>query len=49
MPQSGWLMQIPMTEVPLMKRCSAEAMQRVVSAEATCPASMELKGLEAVY
>ena len=46
MPQSGWLMQIPMTEVQLMNWNSADAMQYIVSAGATCPASMDLKVLE---
>ena len=46
MPQSGWLMQIPMTEVQLMNWNSADAMQYIVSAGATCPPSMDLKVLE---
>ncbi len=47
MPQSGWLMQIPMNEIQAMDWKSGDAMQHIVSAGVSCPTSMELKELEA--
>ena len=47
MPQSGWLVQIPMSEVQSIDWNSGEAMQYIVTAGVTCPASIKLRESEA--
>ena len=48
MPQSGWLMQVPLSEVEALDWTSANAMQYIVSAGVTCPSSMETRMLEPI-
>ena len=47
MPQSGWLMQLPLDEVQVMDWSSGQAMQYIVTAGVTCPDAMELRAIEA--
>ena len=46
MPQSGWLVQVPMSEVESLNWSSSEAMQYIVSAGINSPSSVEAKMLE---
>ena len=46
MPQSGWLVQVPMTEIQSIDWNSGEAMQYIVTAGVTCPTSMAIRKLE---
>ena len=46
MPQSGWLVQVPMTEIQSIDWNSGEAMQYIVTAGVTCPTSMAIGKLE---
>ncbi len=46
MPQSGWLVQVPMSEIETLNWSSAEAMQYIVSAGINSPSSIEAKMLE---
>ncbi len=48
MPQSGWLMQLPLSEIQKMDWTSAEAMQYIVSAGVTCPSSMKINMVDSV-
>ena len=48
MPQSGWLVQLPLDEIELMDWSSAQAMQYIVTAGVTCPDVMELRAIEAL-
>ena len=47
MPQSGWLVQLPLDEIDLVDWSSAQAMQYIVTAGVTCPDAMELRAIEA--
>ena len=47
MPQSGWLVQLPLDEIQEMDWSSAQAMQYIVSAGVSCPDSMTLTAIEA--
>lgn len=42
MPQSGWLVQVPMSEIQSIDWNYREAMQYIVTAGVTCPTSMEI-------
>ena len=46
MPQSGWLVQVPMGEIQSIDWNSGEAMQYIVTAGVTCPTSMAIGKLE---
>ena len=46
MPQSGWLVQVPMSEIQSIDWSAGEAMQYIVPAGVTCPASMAIGRLE---
>ena len=46
MPQSGWLVQVPMTEIQSIGWNSGEAMQYIVTAGVTRPTSMAIGRLE---
>ena len=46
MPQSGWLVQVPMSEIQSIDWSSGEAMQYIVTAGVTCPTSMAIGRLE---
>lgn len=48
MPQSGWLVQLPLDDIEVMDWNSAQAMQYIVSAGVTCPASMEMREMRAI-
>ena len=48
MPQSGWLVQLPLDEIELMDWSSAQAMRYIVTAGVTCPDAMELRAIEAL-
>jgi len=48
MPQSGWLVQLPLDDIDVMDWSSAQAMQYVVSAGVSCPASMSTRAIEGV-
>ena len=45
MPQSGWLMQVPVSEVEPVDWDSAQAMQYIVSAGITSPHSIQTREL----
>lgn len=47
MPQSGWLVQLPVDEIEVMDWNSAQAMQYIVSAGVSCPDSMTTAPIEA--
>ncbi len=47
MPQSGWLVQLPLDEIQVMDWSSAQAMQYIVTAGVTCPDAMEMRAIEA--
>ena len=46
MPQSGWLVQLPLDAIDVVDWSSAQAMQYIVSAGVTCPSSMSLRAVE---
>ncbi len=46
MPQSGWLVQVPMSEIQFIDWSSGEAMQYIVTPGVTCPTSMAIGKLE---
>lgn len=48
MPQSGWLVQLPLDDIDVVDWSSAQAMQYVVSAGVSCPASMSTRAIEGV-
>ena len=48
MPQSGWLVQLPLDDIKVVDWSSAQAMQYIVSAGVTCPSSMSLGPIEGV-
>jgi len=45
MPQSGWLVQVPMSEIQSIDWNYGEAMQYIVTAGVTCPTSMTISKL----
>ena len=47
MPQSGWLMQVPLSEIQAVDWSSGAAMQYIVSAGVTCPTSIQTSVLNA--
>ena len=47
MPQSGWLVQLPLDEIEVMDWSSAQAMQYIVSAGVSCPDTMTMSELQA--
>ncbi len=47
MPQSGWLVQLPMDEIEVMDWSSAQAMQYIVSAGVSCPDTISFRPLDA--
>ena len=47
MPQSGWLVQVPLSEIQAVDWPSGAAMQYIVSAGVTCPSTMRLSPVEA--
>jgi len=47
MPQSGWLVQLPIDQIEVMDWSSAQAMQYIVTAGVSCPDTMAMNGLEA--
>ena len=46
MPQSGWLVQVPLSEIQAVDWPSGSAMQYIVSAGVTCPSTMRLSPME---
>ena len=46
MPQSGWLVQLPLDEIQEIDWSSGQAMQYIVSAGVSCPESMTMSALE---
>lgn len=46
MPQSGWLVQVPLDEIQSVDWPSGVAMQYIVSAGVTCPSTMRLSPME---
>lgn len=48
MPQSGWLVQVLLSEIEMLNWTSADAMQYIVSAGVTRPSSMETRMLGSV-
>ena len=46
MPQSGWLVQVPLSEIQAVDWPSGAAMQYIVSAGVTCPSTMRLSPVE---
>lgn len=46
MPQSGWLMQLPLNEIQAVDWSSAMAMQYIVSAGVTCPDTIRVSPME---
>ena len=46
MPQSGWLVQLPVDDIEVTDWSSAQAMQYIVSAGVSCPDSMTMSALE---
>lgn len=46
MPQSGWLVQVPLDEIQSVDWASGSAMQYIVSAGVTCPSTMRLSPME---
>lgn len=47
MPQSGWLVQLPVDEIEVMDWSSVQAMQYIVSAGVSCPDTMAMSALQA--
>ena len=47
MPQSGWLVQLPLDDIEVTDWSSAQAMQYIVSAGVSCPDTMVMSALEA--
>lgn len=47
MPQSGWLVQLPIEDIEVTDWSSAQAMQYIVSAGVSCPNTMTMSALEA--
>ena len=47
MPQSGWLVQLPLDDIQVMDWSSAQAMQYIVTAGVSCPDSMAMRAIEA--
>ena len=47
MPQSGWLVQLPLEDIEVTDWSSAQAMQYIVSAGVSCPDTMAMSALEA--
>lgn len=47
MPQSGWLVQLPLDDIRVMDWSSAQAMQYIVTAGVSCPDSMVMRAVEA--
>lgn len=43
MPQSGWLVQVPMSEIQSINWSYGEAMQYIVTAGVTCPTSIHIR------
>lgn len=46
MPQSGWLVQLPLDQIEVTDWSSAQAMQYIVSAGVSCPDTMTMSALE---
>ena len=46
MPQSGWLMQVPLNEIQAVDWSSGMAMQYIVSAGVTCPATIRVSPMQ---
>ena len=46
MPQSGWLVQLPLNEIQVVDWPSGSAMQYIVSAGVNCPSTMRLSPME---
>ena len=46
MPQSGWLVQLPVDKIQIMDWNSAQAMQYIVSAGVSCPSNMTMAAIE---
>lgn len=47
MPQSGWLVQLPLEDIEVTDWSSAQAMQYIVSAGVSCPDTMAMSALKA--
>ena len=47
MPQSGWLVQLPVDKIQIVDWNSAQAMQYIVSAGVSCPSNMTMTAIEA--
>ena len=46
MPQSGWLMQVPLNEIQAVDWSSGIAMQYIVSAGVTCPSAIQISPMQ---
>ena len=47
MPQSGWLVQLPVDQIQVVDWSSAQAMQYIVSAGVSCPDTLSMTPIEA--
>ena len=47
MPQSGWLVQLPLEDIEVVDWSSAQAMQYIVTAGVSCPDTMRMRAVEA--
>lgn len=46
MPQSGWLVQLPLDQIEVVDWSSTQAMQYIVTAGVSCPGTMAMSSLE---